>query len=942
MSKRFGCACILMLMVHVANAGDVVPEQEYSKYVDKHRTVQALDASLFGEQVNLRDGGVQFRVVDGELAGNGPPIRIVRSFRIRYDDRFMETSGSSLGDWMLEVPRLKTITNNTVGTALSSSFGWQVDGIDRNARCTEFAPPSATVFGDPSRYWEPYEWWNGYQVVDDMGGEQEMLAVASLYPEVAGFKAVTSGNWRFSCLSSTANGEPGEGFLGTTPDGTRYWFDYLVYTTADTMTKPIGQMASMAATATDSTMGPVQDLMNRRHAMMLVTRIEDRFGNWLTYQYTSTGALTGIVASDGRVLEVDRTGSPITISLGTGTTKRTWSYGANSVGLPDGSAWTYNFSALTAAPADTVLTRGGGGCDISNNNTGSTIMATATAPSGVTGTFTFTMRRFGRSDTLRECVDPDGDGEGFVIHPADWFSYALAQRSFSGPGLPTRTWTYAYSPANASWSQDCTGGCTTEVWTDVTAPDGVRQRSVFSNRANETENLLLREETYTSGSTQVKKVEHAYATYPAFTTSTPYAWPRYLGADLQTRTNKARSERWTPALRHKTTLQGSTFTWEVPSTCGSGSACFDQFARPTRVVKSSTVAPTYTRTEAIAYHDNITQWILGQTASVTCVDANTQEESEDPCDGDVASATTFDAAYALPLTVSAFGKLQQTFTYDTTASVASGQRGTLKTVKDGRNQVTTFTNWKRGIPQSIVFADSTSRSAEVNDNGWITEVADENGYASSYDYDDMGRISQITPPASDSTNWIPTTRAFAPVTSAEHGIGAGHWRETVTTGTAVKTTYFDALWRPVLVHEVDTAAAGTDCYVATAYDSGGRVADTSYPLAVAPSMASNGTWLLSGVRPKGVRTSYDALGRPTTVQQDSELGVLTTTTAYLTGFQRRVTDARNNQTTEQFMAWDSPTFEWPVIVDAPENQRTTIVRDAFGKPLEITRAGVTP
>jgi hypothetical protein len=34
---------------------------------------------------------------------------------------------------------------------------------------------------------------------------------------------------------------PGEGFLGTSPDGTRYWFNHLVYTTADSMTKPSGQ-----------------------------------------------------------------------------------------------------------------------------------------------------------------------------------------------------------------------------------------------------------------------------------------------------------------------------------------------------------------------------------------------------------------------------------------------------------------------------------------------------------------------------------------------------------------------------------------------------------------------------------------------------------------------------------------------------------------------------
>ena len=60
---------------------------------------------------------------------------------------------------------------------------------------------------------------------------------------------------------------------------------------------------------------------------------------------------------------------------------------------------------------------------------------------------------------------------------------------------------------------------------------------------------------------------------------------------------------------------------------------------------------------------------------------------------------------------------------------------------------------------------------------------------------------------------------------------------------------------------------------------------------------------------------------------------------YLTGFKRRTTDARAHATTEQFMAWDAPTYDWPVRVDAPEGQSTTILRDTFGKPTSISRGG---
>jgi hypothetical protein len=309
--------------------------------------------------------------------------------------------------------------------------------------------------------------------------------------------------------------------------------------------------------------------------------------------------------------------------------------------------------------------------------------------------------------------------------------------------------------------------------------------------------------------------------------------------------------------------------------------------------------------------------------------------ASDACDGDVVSQSTYDGTYALPLTIKSFGKLQQTLGYDTASSVASGQRGTLKTTKDGNNNVTTYTNWKRGIPQTVAFADSNGRTAVVDGEGWITSVTDENGYKTCYAYDVMGRISQITPPseaASGTCNtsaWAATTQAFEKVASVEMGIPAGHWRQTVATGNARRITYFDAMWRPLVTREYDAAnESGTKHYQRFAYDHAGRTTFASYP----------GT---TDALTAGTRTTYDPLGRVTRVEQDSELGILGTDTAYLPNFQRSVTDARGHAAIASFLAWDTPSYEFPVLVDAPEEQRTTIIRDAFGKPVSIAR-GATP
>ena len=349
------------------------------------------------------------------------------------------------------------------------------------------------------------------------------------------------------------------------------------------------------------------------------------------------------------------------------------------------------------------------------------------------------------------------------------------------------------------------------------------------------------------------------------------------------------------------------------------------------LVAGNASAQTYTKTETITYHDNTTLWVLGQTASVTCT---VSVPASDTCNGDVVSATTFDSTYALPLTTSSFGKLQSTMTYDATATVISGQRGTLKTVKDGRNQTTALSNWKRGIPQLITYPDSKTQSAMVNDSGWITSVTDENGYSTCYGYDAMGRLAKIEYP-NESTgacdtgeaSWKKLNRSFVPVASTEYGIPTGHWRETVTTGNATKITYYDGLWRPLLVREYDAGnLAVTERFTKTVYDADGRVSFASYPSTT--SSPTTGVW-----------TYYDALGRVTSVSQDSELGLLTSTTTYNTGFTTTVTNPRAKATTSTYLTYDQPSTDWPLIITAPESATTTITRDPHGKPLTLARSG---
>ncbi|MGE8226453.1 MAG: wall-associated protein [Stenotrophomonas sp.] len=318
-------------------------------------------------------------------------------------------------------------------------------------------------------------------------------------------------------------------------------------------------------------------------------------------------------------------------------------------------------------------------------------------------------------------------------------------------------------------------------------------------------------------------------------------------------------------------------------------------------------ATAHSRTKTISYHDNTETWILGQPKEIRV-------------EGEITEQKTFDPVSSKLLQSWAFGKLQQTLTYNA--------NGTVATTKDGNGNSTTFSNWKLGIPQTITFADGKSLSATVDDNGWVIQITDQAGYTTNYAYDAMGRLASIHYPAGDTVAWTPLSQSFVQVQASEYGIPAGHWRQTINTGAATKVTYFDALWRPLLVSEYDANnPSGTQRFVGYEYDHEGRPVFASYP-----SASSNPD--------KGVWTSYDALGRQTSVSQDSEHGLLTTTTEYLgdaSGAYTLVRNPRGGEVRTWYQMFDQPSYDAPVRITQPQGAVTSIARDVLGKPTSITR-----
>jgi RHS repeat-associated protein len=604
--------------------------------------------------------------------------------------------------------------------------------------------------------------------------------------------------------------------------------------------------------------------------------VEDRFGNSVSYEF-SGAQLTKIESSDGGVANreislVYESGDVKTVTAvaAAPASDKTWTYAYSngyltSVTLPDHTSWTHDTSNLRVAysawpPASSP-------CHLPPVYANGEQTWTFTHPNGATGRFTFAPVRHSRTEIPMEqrCKYIPAEHELIPGATFEFDTYALVSKQLSGAGLPSTTWTATYT-ANV---------------TTLSNPDNSRARYTFGTKFYVDEGRLQLTEVLSPSGAVLRS-----------TAQDPTQFYR-IGVTLQEIEDAFGDVVLTVTPTTTISQDGATFRRSTPL------ARFNEFGQPLEVERSSSLG--FTKTDLITYENNKVRWVLGQVASVI-----------DEASGMVPKRTLYDPATALPSQRYAFGKLVRTLTYSA--------NGTLATSADGKGNTTTFSVWKRGLPQLIQFADLTTQSAKIDDLGWIRSFTNENGDKTSYDYDDAGRISTITYPP----GWLDTTIKYELAPAGELGVAGGTWRREETTGTFRKRTYYDARLRPILEQQRDTAS-GEAIYTRREHDYENRETFASYP---------SGTYDAAA----GVALEYDGLGRPTS--RKIRGGITLETIEYIEGSRRRATDARGNATVISFQAFDEPSYENAVRIEAPETQTTVIDRDVFGAMLSATQAGL--
>lgn len=896
-----------------ANAQDSSTFKEQFKLIKAPDAVAKLGADLFGDQVNLYSGGLAFTQTDVSLPGNNS-LSVAMGRRLsagRY-----AYGGHPFGRWQMDIPHLHGVFGypNIYGT-----INWPSTSGNGN-RCSEFGAPPEMRGLQGESYWAAKEYWQGSHMYVPGSGDQQLLkrvaentvAPAAMTVDgvtVSSFPVVTSAKWALGCIAlanpDSAAHRLGQGFMAVAPDGTRYRFDWMVTYRVATLRKssdvPIGIVAEgTVAPETGITEPPLEIIMGAAlptvEVRLLPTKVIDRFGNWVSYTYDPVrqSNLTKIESSDGRKLSiayvVDANGdSNLIKSVSDGT--RTWQYAYHGSGmmsnldqvtLPDNSRWQFpDFDGLLSDPQ---FSREPNYCGEHQRPVSGSLTGSIVHPSGATGTFTLTPTEHGRSDVRRDCFDK------VLTTPIFYHTNSLTNKHISGPGLTPMDWTYEYGPGNGSfWPCD---NCVTTATVSVTDPEGQTTRYTYGNRYFESEGKLERTEIGWDGATALRTTDITYRAAGAGPYLSQDGTSDELdgdgGSDLRVR----------PEEKRVTTQQGVQFTWTANA--------FDTFARPTQVTRASGLGDS--RSETTTYEDNLSKWVIGQVKQVT------------GGDGKIMVQNVYDASTANLESVRNFGKLQRAMTYNAD--------GTLYTQKDDKGQTTTFSDYKRGIARLVKHPDLRTETAVVNDIGKITSLSNEVNATWVFGYDAMGRLASLSHPTTDTVAWNATTISFGPSAAAYGDLPAGHWRQTITTGNAQTTMYYDAFWRPVYTEKMDIAAPSTTQRVTKyGYDAGGHTVFESYPKRSLGEISA------------GVRSNYDALGRLTQTLADSELGVLSISHDYVSGFVKRSTDARGHATETSFQAFDVPVETAIRAISAPLGVSVAIARDNYGKTESITRSG---
>lgn len=585
--STIGCraGAFVCLFGAVLTASAVEPYQEYRKRIESAQALSALNGGAFGDSVSLYNGATEFHATDIDIPGNNSlPVRLSRRFTVKLEPAGAQTYNPDLGGagmWDIEVPYITGM--------FAAQYSWTSRAAG-SKRCSVMTTPSM-----PASI-STHDVWQGYSV--HVPGESErtlLLSEAQTPQPTDGLTRRWSTRERdsFTCIPMKS-GLEGEGFSMLTSGGVRYDFDVAATRAAGTMTQVY--KSSFEGTLTMD--------FPRSRIFLLASKISDRFGNTVNLTYNAAGHPTQIASSDGRTITLNYVNGRLSSASAAG---RTWDYhyvaGSDEseqltkVERPDGSSWSYSYVGSLRPPYEMWDGSSNSTCSIRPPPIAADYTVQVRHPGGALGTFSFSnMRHFRSGIHMSECLQRVQDGSYYwILNTPNYFDVmSLKAKSISGPGLSqSLNWTYDYGrSAQPLWGSSSQAAaypclsCATEKTVVVANPDSTTLRYRYGFQYALNEGRLL-------GSSLVDAVGATVRTeltdyLPDSAADVQQFHGRY---GLIINGDDPSSARVRPIIGTAVVQDGRKFSWSVAGDCG-GTYCFDNFAKPTKVIKSSSdVAP---------------------------------------------------------------------------------------------------------------------------------------------------------------------------------------------------------------------------------------------------------------------------------------------------------------------------------------------------------------
>ncbi|MDY6976363.1 MAG: hypothetical protein SVW51_09085 [Pseudomonadota bacterium] len=931
-------------------------DYEMTDKLDVDYQVDMHTPDLMGDVFNVSSGTIQLQNVDIDIPGNSAlkvQLRRIReTVRSSRDYSMLNSTGFIIGSgsWYFDTPRL------TYDIPQDSTY--QPKAIRNGKYCSGDFTVNSVLWNDYMAL-RPKDYNTGYKLFVPGESSASLIRNTGAIPGAGDAQYVTKDMWKISCL--TSNGQ--EAFSAVTPSGVKYTFD---------IRKKSEKVGTYSGSAQKITL------------VFFASKVEDRFGNWVKYNY-QTGELKSITSNDGRQIDIVRTldGADVT-SHG-----KLWRYkqNGNRVELPDGRYWSYSFPTVNEADG-TSYTSGnyvrfsnGGlkssspdaltGCGIgihvpahgfgtgSKNQMGLSPLTSLIGNSYLDG---FPYTTSGQAPQHIEVHHPDGaigkfwlglslQGATNVdpdIHNAGDYSHITTPRCNLQPSLMKKSieyangkvyeWHYQYSNEWGSYipnrfiseSKRQSDLVRTELDPSIYRPSGVNKYDYKVVRVVKPDGSYLHHYINRDYQSHLenKVVNTTYfdvQNHVVQEVRKDYIAGKVWGAEptgLEFNVARQKSEFTLPVLKSTETVQydsnGNTTVYNKDY------SQFNGYDQPTIVHHYNSFSNDQ-RYYKFGYHNDTINWVLGQPSFLD-ISSNGASYTR------VKDTTYHNATGSYKGLPNCRKSFEQTVYCNTSYWTGNSSAGSPRRVTlSSTNRWVEYSNYKRGIPQTIAKPNSTSTTPKyaynvVNNIGLVTRFIDYEGHCTVFDYDDRGLQTQIDPCG---TKWATTNITYS-TTSNDEGLNfveAGMFKQSVSQGNYRKTTYFDHMLRPILVKEWDSSDENnTQRFLRKEFNHENQVTYQS----IAHSASST---------PYGSTTLFDALGRVVRIDDNTTSGNISYT--YLSGNRIRLNDNLGNSTTTTYLAYGSPAQKYATQILSPESVTTDIVYNLFGNITSISQGGTT-